>query len=199
MRIFGQNISIGITGTPATGKKSIGKELAKLTGLEYSSINELAMQLNIGEWKEDEYEVDTSLLRGKIKTRGKIVSGHLLPYVVPRKDLDYVIVMRCSPSILAKRYSQRSYTAEKISENLESELLDIIFSKAISVYGQSSVYEFDTTRFRNPKRAAKRILEMLEGKLPRHSGTVNWAESASRSPQRLKLSMQEHQGLKKRR
>jgi len=182
-----RNSRIGITGTPATGKKTIGIELAKITGLEYISINELAITRRAGRWRKGEFCVDPRLLRGKIRTRGRIVSGHLLPYVIPRGSMDYVVVLRASPAALKKRYRRRGYSMKKSLENIESEVLDIISSKAVSAYGSDKVFEFDTTRSRNPRNAAKKILAMLEGKLPRHSRkVVNWASGASKSPGRLR-------------
>ncbi len=82
---------IGITGSPGTGKKSIGRALSVMTHLEFISINEYAIKNKFAIKIGTEYVIDTQRLRGKIDTRGKIISGHLLPFVVPNDDLDLVV------------------------------------------------------------------------------------------------------------
>jgi len=177
---------IGITGSPGTGKKSVGLELARLTGLKFISLNEVAIKNRIGRWKDGEFLVDISKLRRKkIETRGKIIVGHLLPYVIPASNLDFVAILRCSPNVLKKRYSSRGYSRSKTEENLEAELLGIISFKALQAYGRSKVGEFDTTRTRNPVRTALLILKTMLGERSKRYGIEKWSTGAAKSPNRL--------------
>lgn len=186
--ILRETTRIGITGSPGTGKKTIAKCVAKLSGLRLLSINETAMHLHAGRWIQGEFSVNLDRLVGKIDTRGAVTFGHLLPFVLKKQDLDFVVVLRCSPSVLRRRYEKRHYSQEKIKENIQSEVLDVVFTKALDTFGRRNVYEFDTTRRTNPMRAAKDLLRMLKGELPRRSIKANWAANVS-SPAKLRKVM----------
>jgi adenylate kinase len=164
---------IGITGSPATGKKTVGAFLSKELGLEIISINEYALTHKLGVWKKGEFEVDTESLKGKILTKDRIVVGHLLPYVIPKRDLDFVAILRCSPLVLMKRYLERAYSEPKIEENLEAEALDIIAQKALDVFGREKVSEFDTTS-KKSSSVAYEIVETLAGRRKYSFSKIGW-------------------------
>ncbi len=180
---------IGLTGSPATGKKTIGKLLGKQLGLEFLSINDYAISRDFGEWKSKEFLVDVKKLRGKIDTNGRIIVGHLLPYVIPNHDLNSIFVLRCSPAILRKRYLLRGYNEEKISENVEAEALGVIAEKCIQRYDLDKVAEFDTSRMRNPQTVATKIFDIIIGKESKRFGTIDWL-SAAKTPSELKSIVQ---------
>ncbi len=165
---------IGITGSPATGKKSVGLELANLTELEFVSINEYAIEHGFGRWIGGEFEVNTRRLYGRIDTTNRIVCGHLLPDVIPKGKLDLVIVLRCSPLVLRKRYKKRGYNKAKTFGNLETEMIGGISSNALKSYGIHKLIEIDTTRVKNPRTVAKRIIDIARGVKPRSFGKVDW-------------------------
>jgi adenylate kinase len=178
-----EGLRIGITGSPATGKKSVALELSKLTGLKTISLNEIAIKKNI----KGEFAVDTHKLKKiKIDTRGKIVYGHLLPYVIPKGSLDFVAILRCSPNELRRRYRERNYSNSKIEDNVASEVLDIISVESLRCYGKRKVAEFVTTRTRNPNSVALKIIATISGKIPRHYGVISWSKKASLSPRDLR-------------
>lgn len=170
---------IGITGSPGTGKKTVGRVLAEITGREFLSISEYAIIRKFGTFKDKEFEVDLLRTKRSIDARGKIVCGHLLPYVLPSSSLDFVAILRCSPTVLRKRYIARSYPESKIAENLEAEFIGVVASEALSVYGRRRLAEFDTTRTKNPRTVAKRILEAMRDNRLRHFGQIDWMRSNS--------------------
>lgn len=165
---------IGITGSPGTGKRSVGLELAKITGLEFVSINEYAINHGFGKWSRGEYVVDVERLHGRINTNNRIVSGHLLPLVVPKTNLDLVVVLRCSPALLKRRYKKRRYSKAKTTENLEAEIIGEIASIAYKEYGIHKLVEIDTTNAGTPRAIAKRIIDISKGAKSRPFGTVDW-------------------------
>jgi adenylate kinase len=165
---------IGITGSPGTGKKSVGIALAKITGLDLLLINDFAIEFHLGVWQGKDFLVNLAAVRKRIDTRGRIVSGHLLPYLVPDSKIDFVVVLRCSPRTLRKRYLERNYSSEKIIENLEAEMIGVVAEKAMSVYRHEKLVELDTTKVANPKNAAKMILETIQGQRALSFGKVDW-------------------------
>lgn len=177
-------LRIGITGSPATGKKTVGMELARLAGLEFVSLNDLAIEEKCGREVDGEFIVDIQKLRSKkIETSGRVISGHLLHNIIPSSKLDFVAILRCSPQVLKKRYAVRGYSEQKIEENVCAELLDLISYETLKAYGREKVSEFDTTRFRNPESVARLILETVCGKRSRLYGRTRWSEKASKSPE----------------
>ncbi|MGA2875177.1 MAG: AAA family ATPase [Nitrososphaerales archaeon] len=178
---------IGITGSPGTGKKSVGGELAKISGMDLLLINNFLIENKLGVWRGEEYCIDLRRARGKIDTRGKVVCGHLLPYLVSSSKLDFVAVLRCSPKVLKGRYLVRNYSPKKITENLEAEMIGVTAEKAISVYGKKKVGEFDTTRTKDPRTVAKRIFETIIGSRPSSLGKLDWL--SRQSPHSLRESL----------
>jgi adenylate kinase len=180
------NLRLGITGSPGTGKKSVANELSRLTGLEVLSLNEISIRNKLGKWTNGEFVVDLQRLRRqRLSTRGKIIVGHLLPYVVPSSQLDFVVILRCSPTVLRKRYIERGYPKPKIEQNILAELLDLVSFAALRRYGRLKVSEFDTTHSKNPRTVTRRILATIDGKRPKHYGSTNWARNVARSHHRL--------------
>jgi len=173
LREKSNNLRIGITGSPATGKKTLGKILAERLGEEYVSINEFAIKNHFAKRKNNEYIINVSRLRGKIGTNGKIVAGHLLSYVVPEKDLDLVIVLRCSPLLLRNRYQSRRYSENKIRENIEAEMIGLISAECARVYGAKKIAEFDTSKLK-PETIARRTLDIIKGRTKSSFGSIDW-------------------------
>jgi adenylate kinase len=174
-------LRVGLTGSPGTGKKTVGRILSKFSGLEFVSINDFAIENEFAKHLGIEYVVDTRKLKGKIKTKDRIIAGHLLPYVVPNKDLDRVFVLRCSPRKLRERYLERGYPEEKIVENLEGEFIGLISSECAKIYTLNKIAEFDTTRVK-PETVARRALDVVKGKATPTFGTIDWiAKSATYS------------------
>jgi len=164
---------VGITGTPGTGKKSVAKIVAGRLGLATIGINELARSNNLED--VDTGEVDTRKLRSLL-TRGLpksgLVYGHLLPYVLTRRSLSRVVVLRCDPTVLKERLKARGYPRLQVVENLEAELIGIVSADAFDAYGEALATEFDTTRT-SPAEAAKKVVELLAA--PKmHARRIDW-------------------------
>jgi adenylate kinase len=169
---------IGITGSPATGKKSIGKIVADSLKYRFLDLNKIALEsggvLSDG---EEDFEVDTDKLRKQVLRKikgGKVVLvGHLLPFILSQGEIQFVAVLRCSPKELEARYSKRGYSEKKIKDNILSEILDICFADALCSFGSNAIAEFDTTE-RQPNDIAKDIKLVWSGNMKRSHGMINW-------------------------
>lgn len=69
-------------------------------------------------------------------------------------------VLRRSPYELEKTLEKRGYSAEKVRENLASEILGISLYDSIKTFGKRKVVEFDTTG-KTPHRTANEIMRTL--------------------------------------
>jgi len=169
--------SIGITGTPGTGKKTVGKELARILGYEPLILNELIIEMGYILKRDDSgIIVDIERLRedlvGKLD-RKQVIIGHLLPQVFTKGELSSVIVLRCDPDELLERYSLRGYDEKKVSENIWSEIIDSSLAESIERFGARTTAEFNTTN-QPPKKVAQEIADVILGRSKKTLGTVNW-------------------------
>jgi len=173
--------TLGITGTPGTGKKSIAPIVAERLGMRSLSLNEFARSYGLVDRRSD--AVDTKRLRARISrdlSEKAVVYGHLLPYVVPSGAVSKVVVLRCEPGVLKERLRLRGYGPSKIVENVEAELIGIVSSDAFDTFSRTKTQEVDTTGA-YPMDAAGSIVEIALGnprKVPRIDWTLNYDSGA---------------------
>ena len=65
----------------------------------------------------------------------------LLPYVIDPLQVDIAIVLRRSPHELKKVYESRSYSQEKINDNLISEIIGTLFYDSLKKFGEAKISE----------------------------------------------------------
>ncbi len=136
---------IGITGTPGTGKTSVcgSGEVACLdlnsvvkteglyTGMDPERGSLIADLDRLGDYVRQK--------EAAAGDRALVIEGHLAHLLVP----DVAIVLRAHPSVLAARLARKGFSARKIQENLEAEVLDLIVAEAVELC--ETVYEVDTS------------------------------------------------------
>jgi adenylate kinase len=175
---------IGITGTPGTGKKSVGRIVARLLGYSFLELNQVAFDSGsvLRGGGEDGFEVDPARLRNQVLhlmgNGGAVLVGHLLPHVLHRNDAGFIAVLRCSPEGLEERFSDRGYSGEKIRENIASEILDICLGEALERFGPDVLAEFDTTG-RDAHDVAEEVVDVFRGNTRRPLGQVRWLSGKS--------------------
>ena len=135
------SVNIALTGTPGTGKTSLSSKF------DYNlvSINDYYAEISNGKDEKDNWLIDLEKLNETIVTKNysnTIFEGHVAHYL---RHIDKIIVLRCHPDELEKRLSHRSYSDEKIRENMEAEALNIICEEAIDSYDENNVFEIDTS------------------------------------------------------
>ncbi len=169
---------IGITGTPGTGKKIVGRFLAKLLNYDFLDLNQVAIEKNAIIGKDEHgFIADLFLLRKHtreaIKGKKVVVSGHLLPFIFSKREIRFVAILRCSPFELENRFKLRNYGDEKIKDNIASEILGICAYEALRKFGKDKVAEFDTTG-RDAKEVAEEIIKVMKGEIPKRVGFIDW-------------------------
>ena len=164
---------IAVTGTPGVGKTTVSKLLAKKLGYEYVSLRDYAIERGIGEMKGDELEVEVDELaynfERDFKGKNVVVDGHLSHFL----NADLVVVLRAHPRLIGERLTERGYSREKVGENVEAELVDLILVEALEE--NENVIEVDTTG-KTPEEVVDEILELIEKGVRRRVGVVDWSE-----------------------
>ncbi len=167
---------VSITGTPGTGKSTVG-DILRSRGHNVIELGEFIKENELyGELDEERgsYDVDPEeldvVLKQKLPGGTVLLVGHLSHLV----SVDVVIVLRCRPSVLASRLSERGYSRAKVKENMEAEGCDVILIESTELV--NDVCEIDTTEL-SPEKVAGSIEEILEGEREKYAiGHVDWSD-----------------------
>ncbi len=169
---------IALTGTPGTGKTSVG-EVLKARGYAVLDLDRMAREYGLIRGRDEARqadEVDVDALRERIRVPAKL--AFLKSHYSHLMDVNVAIVLRCRPSVLRDRLRARQWSEEKILENVEAEAIDVITQEATQRI--PFVYEVDTTA-RLPTETAGEVLAILQGKTEGHEpGKVDWSSEVVR-------------------
>ncbi len=122
-------MKLAITGTPGTGKTVVAKQLS--LALKCQSVNEKEFALENGLGKFDvqsnELVIDVKKLEKALnkwleKQKKVIIEGHLL--CETKLGVDFVVLLRVEPEMLEERLIRRSYSEEKVQDNVFAEGID---------------------------------------------------------------------------
>ncbi|TDA29414.1 MAG: NMP kinase [Archaeoglobi archaeon] len=156
---------IALTGTPGCGKSSIAEELKK-RGYRVISVREFAEKHGCARKEGEDVIIDVERLK-KFEFDG-IVEGHLSHLLDP----EIAIVLRCNPLLIKKRLIERGWSYEKVMENVEAELIDVILVEALQ--SCERVFEIDVTEM-SVEEAADAVEKILKGDADEfRPGSVDW-------------------------
>ena len=151
-----------LTGNPGVGKHTVSKILAETLGYKIVDVNKEAVKAGMSE-QNDSVDVDVEktkkLLEEKISDNSLIV-GHLAPFVVSKKLVSTVIVLRKNPYDLIEIYEKRNYSDKKKNDNLGSEILGIIAYDSIQNLGEDKTFQINTTSI-TVEETAKKIESVI--------------------------------------
>jgi len=176
---------IVIAGVPGVGKSTVAGAVAEKLGCHVIGVSELAVREGALLGRDVERDTDIvdlprlkEMITEAISTTGGpiIVEGHYAYDVVPRDLVSHALVLRRAPWILKEELRQRGYSDEKISENVEAELLDVPLVEAIEALGPDLVCESDTTG-RTQEETVDEVLSIVEGSMPCRRNLVDWLGS----------------------
>lgn len=140
---------VALTGTPGTGKTSVSNIL-KQNGLEVIDLNKISQEQGFivkRDKKRNSNIVDIDKLNRFIRDKYSsidliFIEGHLSHLL---KCVDKIIVLRCHPEKLRKNLGSRNWNINKIKENVEAEILDIILCEAVDLHSADNIFEIDVT------------------------------------------------------
>jgi adenylate kinase len=175
-------MNIALTGTPGTGKTSVSQVLEK-NGFVVVDLNRVSCDKGflIGKDEKRNSEiVDLNKFDKYVKNdysgQDIIIEGHLSHLL---KNVDKVIVLRCHPSKLKKNLLKKGWNKEKIKENLEAEILDIILCESADIHPVKNIFEMDVTG-ESIDSIAFSIIELINDKfknLKKYKiGKIDWSE-----------------------
>jgi adenylate kinase len=87
---------------------------------------------------------------------GCVVDFHVCD-VFPERWFDLVLVLRCRTEVLFDRLSARGYSDLKRSENLESEIMQVILEEARESYDVNIVHEVPSNTIEDMESSIERV------------------------------------------
>ena len=180
-------MKIALTGTPGTGKTACARKL-RLLGENVIGLNLLAKQqgfLGRTDRRRRTREVRLGalgrFLDRELAARERVfLEGHISHLL----NVDFAVVLRCSPPVLRQRLGKRRYQLLKIRENSLAEALDAITAEAVCRLGRRRVIELDTTR-RSAASVAAQIARLARQKFKNiarlRPGKIDWSQDVLRN------------------
>jgi len=173
---------ISLTGTPGTGKTSISRILSK-NKIEIINLNKIITKKikfaydKKRKTKIIEIENLNKYFYNNIKNEHLlIIEGHLSHLL---NCIDKVIILRCHPRELNQRLLKRKWNKNKINENIESEILDIILCETLTSHPKENIFEIDTTG-KSINSIGIIILDIIKNNFKEKKiykiGNINWSE-----------------------
>ncbi len=150
------SLVVALSGVPSTGKTTLAKKWCLKFGWQYVSLNDVVnknrlytkIDLSDGakvvDLKKLNYFTNRIISKIRKKNNSAIIEGHLVCEI--KLNVDKIIILRLDPNIIAKRLSKRSYSKQKINQNIESECLDYCTIIAQKNYAKNNIYEIDMTK-----------------------------------------------------
>jgi len=152
-----------VGGSPGTGKTKVAKILGSKLSVEVISLGDLADDTgcikaedkarNTGIINED-CLIDALLDLTDDKSKRMVIEGHYID-LVPSSSVQWVFILRTHPETLKIRLSERNYSDEKVLENVEAEVIGVCQMDALDAFGESRVFEIDTTDLSAPQTVEK--------------------------------------------
>ena len=174
---------VALTGTPGVGKTAVSQILQN-EGFDIIDLNKLAVEHDfwIGTDKQrDSKIIDIKQINTYVTETYKekdliIIEGHLSHLL---KSVDNVIVLRCHPIELKQRLLTKGWSTEKIRENIEAEILDVILCEAVDLHAKTNMFEIDTTD-KSIDKVASAVVEIIRNKFKNmkkyNIGKIDWSE-----------------------
>ncbi|EAZ63323.2 putative nucleotide kinase/nuclear protein involved oxidative stress response [Scheffersomyces stipitis CBS 6054] len=170
--------NIIITGTPGCGKTSHSESLLSVLNdkaedsrkFQHFSVSDIAKERKCIESYDE--KLDTSVvdedklldsLEPDLEKGGILVDWHCCD-IFPERLIDLVVVLRTNNSLLYDRLKKRGYKDNKIQENIDCEIMEVIAQDARESYLPEIVIELESNSVEDMEENVDRIA----------AWTINW-------------------------
>ena len=129
-----------VSGTPGTGKTTVARKIARKNGYKYIDANKLIIKNKLYMAYDNKLRtrlVDTKILNKFLiimiknsKEKGMVIDSHLSHHL-PAIYADLCIITKTDLKTLNRRLRKRKYSEQKITENMQAEILNVCLVEAL--------------------------------------------------------------------
>ncbi|KAI9683124.1 MAG: factor activating pos9 [Trizodia sp. TS-e1964] len=168
--------NIIITGTPGVGKTSHCELLtsnsaagatASAPALQHIAVNTVVKEQGCHSGWDDSFQsyiVDEDklldALEDDVAAGGKVIDWHACD-AFPRSWIDLVVVLRADTAVLYDRLALRGYKEEKLQENLDAEIMQVVLEEAREAFDAACVVELRSDCAEDVEANVERIEEWV--------------------------------------
>ncbi|KAI4281331.1 MAG: hypothetical protein L6R38_003767 [Xanthoria sp. 2 TBL-2021] len=160
--------NIIITGTPGVGKTTLCESLTSITDLKHLAINRVAKERECHDgwddasnsWIVDEDKI-LDAIEDEVKQGGYLIDWHACD-LFPESWIDLVIVLRSDPTTLYDRLKARSYSEQKLQENMDAEIMEVLLDEAREAFDGELVIELQSNTSDDTEGNTSRIETWIE-------------------------------------
>ncbi|KAL8755427.1 MAG: hypothetical protein Q9199_003650 [Rusavskia elegans] len=142
--------NIIITGTPGVGKTTLCESLTSITGLQHLAINRVAKEREchggwddaLNSWIVDEDKI-LDAIEDEVKQGGYLIDWHACD-LFPESWIDLVVVLRSDSTTLYDRLKARNYSEQKLQENMDAEIMEVLLDEAREAFDGELVIELQS-------------------------------------------------------
>ncbi|KAI5184302.1 adenylate kinase [Nematocida homosporus] len=131
-------VRILVTGTPAVGKTTLSGYLAQKLDFKIINLSDLIEKKHLYKKRCSTYDTleyspqkVKNYLKRKIKDKNNYIIDTHDPETVSFVDFNLIIVLSADLSVLGNRYEARGYNALKTEENLEVEIMEVVYNEVL--------------------------------------------------------------------
>lgn len=159
--------NILITGTPGTGKTKLSTLAAERLGMVHLNVGDIVKREGCHEGRDEEF--DTLLLnedklveamRKDMEQGGCVVDFHSCDFF-PEDWFQLVLVLRANTEILYDRLEARGYKLNKIKENVECEIMQVVADEVADAFPSGMVHELSSNTLEDLDSNVDRLIRWL--------------------------------------
>lgn len=154
-------VKILITGTPGVGKSTLSKLIKNRVDASHIDISSMIKKKKLytkkcKKYDTFEYNPDrvSAYLKRKIDPEKNYIIDTHDPESVSHINFDFIIVLFSDLPVLSRRYTERGYSKKKREENLQVEIMEVIYNEVIEIFPShfpNRVLRISSTNNKEPK------------------------------------------------
>ena len=157
--------NILVTGTPGVGKTCTASRIAEKLSITHINVGEIIQLHKCYDGYDDELQTHIldedallDILEPLIATEegGRIVDYHSCE-LFPQRWFDLVLVLRADTHVLYDRLTLRGYNARKRDENMECEIMGVLYDEATNSYDPDIVQQVQSNDLHNLDDTVRRV------------------------------------------
>jgi adenylate kinase len=170
----GERPNFLITGTPGVGKSTFAGMVASKFGFVHVPVGQLIQDKHL--WEERDEERDCTiyseqLLDDEIQSildahpQGGVVFDFHAADIVTTSQIDFVIVLQCGSDLLWQRLAARGYNEEKIRENVEAEISQVILQEVVEDYPDDMIVEMLSNTMEDLEQGLAKVEQLVASRI----------------------------------